>query len=231
MGVSNQLTEEDEGEGMNTKNYLVRNGDSLERIAAYFDLSITALLQMNPQVIEAADLKPMDRLIIPAKEKNDMSLHLALALPLSPGEMPWLAIALREEKTEIKEWQDPLENPVILEYLQSVGIGKEDVIKGNTGDEILWCSAFVNWCFTQAGLRGTNSGLANSWDKWGQKLNRPQRGCVARFHFSEDGNHVGFYLEDYSAEKLHILGGNQSNQVKRQAYPKKEAECYRWPKE
>jgi uncharacterized protein (TIGR02594 family) len=215
---------------MDTKNYFVRNGDTLEKIAAYFDLSITALLQMNPPVSQAAGLKPMDSLNIPAKEEKQMSLHLALARSLFPAEVPWLAIALREEKSGIKEWPDPLENPVILEYLQSVGIGKGAVIDKNTGDEILWCSAFVNWCFAQAGYRGTKSGLADSWDSWGRELDKPRRGCVVRFRFTK-GNHVGFFLEDYSAEKLHILGGNQSDQVISQDYSKNTAKCYRWPQE
>jgi hypothetical protein len=50
-----------------------------------------------------------------------------------------------------------------------------------------------------------------------------------RLHLKE-GNHVGFYLEDYSDEKLFVLRGNQSNQVKESHhYVKEEAECFHWP--
>ena len=95
--------------------------------------------------------------------------------------------------------------------------------KGPTGDEVPWCSAFVNWCVTKAGLKGTNSAAASSWLTWGQKLDQPRLGCITVFN-----HHVGFYA-GAAGDRFLLLGGNQSNAVNTENKHPSEVLAYRWP--
>ena len=56
---------------------------------------------------------------------------------------------------------------------------------------------------------------ATSWSKWGKKvsLNQARRGDVVVVR-TRYGHHVGFYA-GRDGNKVQLLGGNQSNQVKR----------------
>lgn len=96
-------------------------------------------------------------------------------------------------------------------------------------DEIPWCSSFVNWVMKQCHIRGTNSAAARSWLKWGYEC-APIDGCIVvmKRGNSETSGHVGF-LVGYDDTFIHLLGGNQSNKVCIQKYPKHEVLGYRWP--
>ena len=59
---------------------------------------------------------------------------------------PWMEYALQEYGT--REIAGRRSNPRVEEYLRSVG--------NHGSDETAWCSAFVNWCMEQAGIRGTH---------------------------------------------------------------------------
>ncbi|MCZ6662021.1 MAG: TIGR02594 family protein [Actinobacteria bacterium] len=100
-------------------------------------------------------------------------------------------------------------NPKILEYHAITTLRAHQ-------DETAWCSSFVNWCITQADLRGTDRANARSWLSWGVPLSQPKQGAVAVFWRgkSNDGvpGHVGFYLED-SGSAVKLLGGNQGDRV------------------
>ena len=98
----------------------------------------------------------------------------------------WLQIA-REELGQA-EIPGPKSNPRIVEYLKSTDLGPPD----DQQDETPWCSAFVNWCIKQAGLKGTNSAAAASWRHWGVELEDGRLGCVVVMT-RPGGNHVGFY--------------------------------------
>ncbi len=87
---------------------------------------------------------------------------------------PWMEIARAEEG--VKEIVGDEDNPRVLQYLRSTSLGKWAASR----DETPWCSAFVNWCITQAGLEGTNSAMARSWLGWGVDLAMPRPGCVTR---------------------------------------------------
>jgi uncharacterized protein (TIGR02594 family) len=104
-------------------------------------------------------------------------------------------------------------------------------------DEVAWCASFVNWCLTQAGLKGTNSAAAASWASWGSACNA-RYGAVAVIYnakaanssLSTSGNHVGFLVEE-TATHYKLLGGNQGDQVKVSSFPKSKWKLkgYRWP--
>src|SRR5437868_4734207 len=89
--------------------------------------------------------------------------------PVDFTPFPWMQYALQEYGE--REVPGPQSNPRILEFLRSVG--------NNGGDETAWCSAFANWCMTQAGIRGTGMANARSWLTWSNYcLARPAYGAV-----------------------------------------------------
>jgi len=126
---------------------------------------------------------------------------------------PWYNVAKKE--LGVFEIAGPKHNPRILEYLQTVS----DEFKA---DEIAWCSAFVNWCFTECDAEGTKKANARSWLKWGRMTEKPELGDVVVF-WRVDRNswqgHVGFYAGEKDS-KILILGGNQKNKVSFQYYSK-----------
>ena len=91
-----------------------------------------------------------------------------------------------------------------------------------------WCSSFVNWCVTRAGLVGAISKAARSWLDWGEAC-EPQYGCICvlwRGAPSGWQGHVGILVgEDHS--NVYLLGGNQSNRVRVSRYPKSQVLGYR----
>ena len=83
---------------------------------------------------------------------------------------PWLEIAEREQG--VAEVPGAGDNPRVVDYLMSTTLGSLE----NQNDETPWCSAFVNWCMEQAGIKGTNSAWARSWLDWGKE---PEEGEAA----------------------------------------------------
>jgi uncharacterized protein (TIGR02594 family) len=141
---------------------------------------------------------------------------------------PWMAIAMREiGESEVK---GPEDNPRILQYRATTTLR-------SYSDEAAWCSSFVNWCLLQVGITGTNSAAAISWINWGKPC-VPMTGAVtiirnakvAGSRLTASGYHVGFLVQDLSSH-YRLLGGNQSDQVKKTLFPK----CawrligHRWP--
>jgi uncharacterized protein (TIGR02594 family) len=121
----------------------------------------------------------------------------------------------------VKELLGQGSNPRVLEYLRTTTLPA----KLAADDETPWCSAFVNWCVTRSGLKGTDSAAARSWLTWGQPLEVPRRGCVAVLSRA-GGGHVGFYLRTVGST-LHLFGGNQNNLVGTRAYDRSRLLGYR----
>lgn len=122
------------------------------------------------------------------------------------GQYKWIEIASKE--IGVREEPGSASNPRVIEYHQSIPGGAKS-------DDVPWCSAFVNWCMTQAGFQGTNSAQAISWAKWagGQKFDKPCYGSIVVFSYGGGKGHVGF-LVGMKEGRLAVLGGNQSNSVK-----------------
>lgn len=203
--------------------YLVRSGDSFRKIAALYGLSTGRLIDANPQIANPDLLQPGDRLHVPATDP-----HIPVRPVTTPeraGDRAWYVIAQREMETGVDEVRgDDQHNPRIVEYHQSTSLLATD-------DETAWCSSFVNWCFQQAGITGTNSAKARSWETWGRRLDQPKRGCVAVFWRKSEASglgHVAFFFEQ-KADRVFVLGGNQDNQVNIKSYPKPQLLGYRWP--
>lgn len=134
---------------------------------------------------------------------------------------PWLSRA--ESEIGVTEYPGPDDNPRIVEYHGATALRAAD-------DEVPWCSSFLNWCMTQAGVRGTGSAAARSWLPWGRPLPEPRRGCVAVFRRGSNpaSGHVALYVRSRGA-LVDVLGGNQSNQVRISGYPAASLLGYRWP--
>ena len=99
-----------------------------------------------------------------------------------------------------------------------------------TSDEISWCSSFVNWCITRAGLKGTNFANARSWLTWGKRLDEPQEGCIVVFRRGTNpkSGHVAFFVGQ-DGNYIRVLGGNQGDMVKVLCFPVADVLGYRWP--
>ncbi len=99
-----------------------------------------------------------------------------------------------------------------------------------TDDEVPWCAGFIGWCHWLADKERTRSLRARSWLTIGihMALEGAQPGDVAIMNRAgaphdptliDAPGHVGFYV-GHDDTFVHILGGNQSNQVKVSPYNK-----------
>jgi len=150
-------------------------------------------------------------------------------LPEGDADFPWMPIAVAEKG--VAGLAGRANNRRVLEYLQSTDNLNALAI---SRDETSWCSAFVNWCMTQAGFPATRSALARSWLQWGRPVKRPRRGCLVVFSRAGGFGHVGFYVSETETDIL-VLGGNQRNpetgkyEVSESYYPKSRLLGYRVP--
>ncbi len=202
--------------------YRVRSGDTLSKIAKFYGISLNRLLAINPQIVNKNKIFVGQVINVPERQtKPGPSIHQEA---VGDSSATWFAIAMREMETGVDEVAGPEHNPRIVEYHQSTSLKATD-------DETPWCSSFVNWCMEQAGEEKTNSAMARSWLKWGEALAEPRKGCVAVFSRGNipTAGHVGFYVDEINGRIL-LLGGNQSNQININSYPKSSLLGYRWPK-
>jgi uncharacterized protein (TIGR02594 family) len=135
----------------------------------------------------------------------------------------WLQAAERELGT--CEIAGDCDNKRIVEYHACTSLKATD-------DETPWCSAFINWCMVQAGIKGTNSAAARSWLDWGIVLTVPIIGCIVILkRGAPPSGHVTLYAgADSDPAYIRCIGGNQSDQVKCSKYPVADVLGYRWPK-
>ncbi len=131
----------------------------------------------------------------------------------------WYEIARRE--LGVKELQGIADNPRIVEYHSTTTLRATD-------DEVPWCSSFVNWCVQRAGYVGSGSAAAKSWTRWGQRIDKPVKGCLVVLT-RNGGGHVGFY-EGEDGSTLHLLGGNQDDAVNVRKYRRDRLVCFVLPK-
>lgn len=148
------------------------------------------------------------------------------------SEAPWLNIA-QAEKSLMEESKPNLHSARIVEY-------QKTIINKDSADEVLWCSAFINWVMAQVKRNGTNSAMAKSWLKWGMPAIHPARGDIVVLRIKNAaatagvsanwGYHVGFYLSS-TPRHVRLLGGNQSYQVTEANFSLKEYDVvgYRRP--
>src|SRR5262245_55333515 len=98
-------------------------------------------------------------------------------------------------------------------------------------DETAWCAAFVGASLRRAGVQPTGSLMARSYLNWGEPLgSREPYGAIAVFSRGSDSTlgHVNFLLE-MDGDTLLALGGNQSDAVTVQPFPRSRLLDLRWP--
>jgi len=132
-------------------------------------------------------------------------------------------LEIAEDEIGTKEVPGPGNHPRIVEYHSSTTLGNW----ARSKDSVPWCSSFVNWCVTQAGLKGTDNALARSWMTWGEPVDEPRLGDIVvikrlargrdRRTGSFGGYHVAFYVRRRRG-RLRLLGGNQRNAVRYSNY-------------
>jgi uncharacterized protein (TIGR02594 family) len=157
--------------------------------------------------------------------------HLFRASELDEGAVaesdpPWLNVAFKE--VGVKEIDGSGSNPDIEKYHASTTMGSRP-------DDVPWCASFVSFCMENSNsdaVRQANvrSARARDWMNWGNSLDAAERGCVVVLKRGRDSikGHVGFFLKDTEEDKIALLGGNQSNQVKISTYKKSDILALRW---
>lgn len=92
------------------------------------------------------------------------------------------------------------------------------------GDITPWCAAFINFCIASAGLNPTYSAGSSSFRDYAMNTNKPSPGDLVVFQSrvpsEEWRGHVGFYVTQ-GKNSVMVLGGNQSDGIRVQNYPKK----------
>jgi len=134
----------------------------------------------------------------------------------------WLRIARLE--IGVKEVPGAGNNPRIIEYHAATSLKSTD-------DRTPWCSAFVNWCMKQAGIKGTGSAAARSWLNWGVPIATPRAGCIVVFkRGAPPSGHVAFCdHEDISNGIIRVVNGNMSDSVTISRLSVNGVLGYRWP--
>jgi uncharacterized protein (TIGR02594 family) len=144
----------------------------------------------------------------------------------SPGsaavEAPWFELA--RSQLGVKELAGAASNPEVLAYYSEAGVSQAN-------DSVPWCAAFVGAMLRRSGYKGTGSLMARSYLNWGTKLDKPQRGCVVIFkRGAPPAGHVAF-VDEWTANAIRCVGGNQSDAVTVASYPRVNVLGYRWPSE
>lgn len=88
--------------------------------------------------------------------------------------------------------------------------------------QIAWCAAFVNAVLHYSGYVTTDSLMARSFLRYGQKTSKPEKGdiVVLTRGRSRETGHVGFFVGyDETRQYVIVMGGNQGKMVTTAYYP------------
>lgn len=211
--------------------YSVQPGDNPSKIAKKFGMTLAQFQKINPDLVEWGTGNW--KVLFPGQIVNvngvvtGMPPETAAAAPTSfAAPPPWMQIAIMEQG--VQEWANG-DNPRILEYLKSCGIGGSLL-----HDETAWCAAFVNWCIKRAGYQPQVSAKVSDWWGWGRPVAATYGAiCIMQPLTVDQANsgHIGF-LHAMDATNVWLLSGNSKNQVRIAAYPKNKLihnSPYRWP--
>ena len=199
--------------------YSVQPGDNPSKIANSFGMTLDRFQELNAGLVDYGS--GQWKVLFPGQIVNvdggggDAAPDTAASAPTDyAAPPPWMQIAIME--VGVQEWASG-DNPRILEYLQSCGIG------GNLlHDETAWCAAFVNWCVLRSGYQPQHSARVADWWGWGRPV-APTYGAICILQpltVDQAGSgHIGFlHAEDDT--NVWLLSGNSHNQVRIAAYPK-----------
>ena len=143
----------------------------------------------------------------------------------TPTKPVWYAEA--ERLMGIRETPGAASNPIIMSWPRALGKWVASVYKS---DATPWCGLFVGHVIgatlPQEALPA-NPLSALAWAKFGRRLAAPSLGAICVFTRT-GGGHVGFYAGE-DAGAIHVLGGNQSDQVCIIRKSRNQLQAMRWP--
>ena len=210
--------------------YTVQPGDNPSKIAKKFGMTLAQFQKANPELVEwgTGSWKVLfpGQVVNVAGEVTGLPAELASAPASFAAPPPWMQIAIMEQG--VQEWSQG-DNPRILEYLRSCGIGGS-LLK----DETAWCAAFVNWCILKSGFSPQGSAKVSDWWGWGRPVAATYGAICILQPLTVDqasSGHIGF-LHAMDATNVWLLSGNSKNQVRISPYPKAKLihnAPYRWP--
>ncbi|UIY44120.1 NlpC/P60 family protein [Methylobacterium radiotolerans] len=154
---------------------------------------------------------------------------LKLLFPEDPAPVPvpvWYAEATRLKGT--RETPGAKSNPVILSWAQKLG---GFAARYYRDDATPWCGLFVGHCIGATlpdEVLPSNPLSALAWAQFGVSVSNGRVGSVCVFKRT-GGGHVGFYVGE-DADAIHVLGGNQSDNVTIARVAKARLVALRWPK-
>jgi uncharacterized protein (TIGR02594 family) len=145
-----------------------------------------------------------------------------IAPPEIKGEPVWLRRARQE--IGVREIPGPKHNARILGYWERAKLPFRD-------DETPWCAGFVGAMLEDCGIISTRSGMARSYQRWGQPCRAVPGAVVVFWRGSKTGpsGHVGFLTGRDQSGNLMVLGGNQGDAVNIKPFSSSRVLDYRWP--
>ena len=133
--------------------------------------------------------------------------------------------SIAKQYIDIKEISGAMNNPIIMAMLKLDNNWPEN-------DEVPWCSAFINWVAFNAGVWRSKSLMARSWLAMVNhiQIDHAEQGwdvvILSRGHGEQPSagvlnapGHVGLY-SFHNGGNVWLLGGNQSDSVSIQKFPK-----------
>jgi len=146
----------------------------------------------------------------------------AVAPPKLTGEPIWLRRARQE--IGVSEIAGRQHSKRILSYWQLAKLSFSD-------DETPWCAGFVGAMLEDCGIKSTRSGMARSYENWGQPCGAIPGAIVVFWRGSKNGGsgHVGFVSGRDQYGNIMVLGGNQGDAVNVKPFETSRVVGYRWP--
>ena len=145
---------------------------------------------------------------------------------IAPDEVKSEPIWLRRARQEIgvREIPGPKHSARVLSYWELAKLPFRD-------DETPWCAGFVAAMLEDCGIVSPRSGMARSFERWGQPINATPGAIVVYWRGSKSGGsgHVGFVVGKDSSGNIMTLGGNQGNAVTIAPFSISRVIGYRWP--
>jgi uncharacterized protein (TIGR02594 family) len=141
----------------------------------------------------------------------------------TPSEPRWMIEARKH--VGLKEVYGRQHNPQILKWWQLIRAPFTD-------DETPWCAGYVGGVLESVGIKSTRSASARSYEKWGEKLDKPLIGAIVVFWRGSKASytgHVGFYAGRDQHGNVMVLGGNQSDRISIVPFSTVRLLGYRWP--
>lgn len=144
------------------------------------------------------------------------------APPEIKGEPVWLRRARQE--IGVSEIAGKQHSKRVLSYWELAKLSFSD-------DETPWCAGFVGAMLEDCGIKSTRSGMARSYEKWGQPCAAVPGAIVVfwRGSRSSGSGHVGFVTGKDQYGNILVLGGNQGDAVNIKPFSVGRIVGYRWP--